>query len=90
MPMDSLDGLAARVESLEGQVKEIFERLNDKEIGPSVLATKLNQVLVTMGEVKQAVSDLKARPSHLWDTLIASGMGAVIAALVGLLFAHIK
>ena len=89
MGMDSLDGLAARVETLEGQVKEIFERLNDKDNSPSVLAAKLNSMLVTLGEVKQAVNDLKSRPGRWWDNLIGYGLAAVIATLVGLLFAHI-
>ena len=89
MGMDSLDGLGARVDSLEKQMSEVFDRLNDREIGPSVLAAKLNQMLVTLGEVKQAVNDLKSRPGRWWDNLIGYGMAAVVATLVGLLFAHI-
>ena len=90
MGMDSIDAICARVDALEKQMGEVFNRLNDREIGPSVLATKLNQMLVTLGEVKQAVSELKGRPVQWWDKLIGYGMAAVIAALVGLLFAHIK
>lgn len=89
MSETTLDAIASRVETLEGQVKEIFGRLNDKDIGPSVLATKLNQVLITLGEVKKAVDDLKDRPGHRWDTLINTSIGAIIAALVGILSAHI-
>lgn len=90
MGYDTLDALAARVDTLEGNVKEIFERLNNPDSGPTVLAEKLNNVLVTLGEVKQAVGDLKARPSRLWDTLINSGMAALVATLIGLLVAHIR
>lgn len=82
MGNDSLDALAVRVDALEKQAGELFDRLNDREIGPSVLATKLNQVLVTIGEVKQAVESLKNRPSRLWDNLITGGTGAVIGAIV--------
>lgn len=90
MGMDSIDAICARVDALEKQMSEVFDRLNDREIGPSVLATKLNQMLVTLGEVKQAVEGLKDRPVRWWDNLIGYGMAAIIAALVGLLFAHIR
>lgn len=85
---DSPDVLAVRVDALEKQVTELFDRLNDREIGPSVLAAKLNQVLVTIGEVKQAVESLKGRPSRLWDNLITGGTGAVIGAIVAAAAAH--
>lgn len=90
MANDTLDALAARVETLEGQVKEIFGRLNDKENSPAVLSTKLNGVLITLGEVKQAVGELKGRPSRLWDTIISGAITAVIAALVGIAATHLK
>lgn len=89
MSETTLDAIAARVETLEGQVKEIFGRLNDKESSPTVLAAKLNSVLVTLGEVKQAIGELKGRPGKWWDSLVGYGMAAIIASLVGLLFAHI-
>lgn len=88
MGNDSLDALAVRVGTLEGQVGEIFDRLNDRESNPSVLAVKLNSVLVTLGEVKQAVSDLKGKPGRLWDSLITGGTGAVIGAVVAAAAAH--
>ena len=89
MSETTLDAIAARVDTLEGQVKVIFARLNDKDSSPTVLSTKLNNVLVTLGEVKQAIGELKGRPGKWWDNLIGYGMAAIIAALVGLLFAHI-
>lgn len=89
MGLDTLEAIAARVETLEGQVKEIFERLNDRESNPAVLATKLNSMLVTLGEVKQAVGELKNRPSRLWDTLITSGMATAIGVIAGILASHI-
>lgn len=89
MAGDTLEALTVRVDTLEKQVGEIFGRLNDKESNPEVLATKLNSVLVTLGEVKQAIGDLKNRPAHWWDTLVSAGIASIMGALIGLLAAHI-
>lgn len=90
MGSNSPDALEVRIETLEGQIKEVFERLNDRESGPTVLATKLNSVLVTLGEVKQAVEGLKERPSRLWDALIMSGMASAVGVIISLLATHLK
>lgn len=86
MPTDTLEAITARVETLEGQVKEVFDRLNDKDCGPTVLNSKLNSVLLTLGEVKQAVTALQNVPARKWDTLIMAIASALIAAAVGYIF----
>jgi predicted negative regulator of RcsB-dependent stress response len=86
MPTDTLEAITARVETLEGQVKEVFDRLNDKDCGPTVLNSKLNSVLLTLGEVKQAVTALQNVPARKWDTLIMAIASAIIAAAVGYIF----
>lgn len=86
MPTDTLEAITARVETLEGQIKEVFDRLNDKDCGPTVLNSKLNSVLLTLGEVKQAVTALQNVPARKWDTLIMAIASALIAAAVGYIF----
>lgn len=88
MANDTLESVAARVDNLEGQVKEIFERLNDRESSPAVLAAKLNSMLVTLGEVKQAIGELKSRPARWWEAIVGAGIASATGAVIGLLFTH--
>jgi len=70
--------LAVRVEKLEKDTGELFEKVNDARETQAGINEKLSAMLTTLGEVKQAVTEIQRRPGKLWDILL----GAVVAAVV--------
>lgn len=53
-----LADIKARVKTLESQVEELFQRMNITEGAQKTIAQKLDDMLVTIGEVKQTVNAL--------------------------------
>ena len=71
-----------RLESCENNIKEVQEKQNNVEVEQARINTKLDNILVTQGEIKSAVEALKSRPAQWWDKLIAGIIGALAAALI--------
>ena len=86
----TLESVAARVDTLEKQVSELFDKVNDTRETQSAIVAKLDNVLVTIGEVKQAVGTLQGAPSRRWEAITTNVITAVIAAIVGFVIAKFK
>lgn len=71
-----------RIEALEEDVKILYKKINDVTLSQVQSVTKLDSMLVTLGELKESIETLKNRPLRIWDKLIASLFGAVCGALV--------
>lgn len=82
--------LQARVKTLEGQVSDLFNRARASETQLSGIAQKLDDMLVTLGEVKNAVSQMQQQPSKRWEHIIQAAITAVVAAAVGFAVAKFK
>ena len=48
------------------------------------LVTKLDNMLVTLGELKESIETLKKRPGWLWDKFIVALIGAICGVVVSL------
>jgi uncharacterized protein YoxC len=86
----TLESIAARVDTLEKQVSELFNKMNSTRETQCEIATKLDNVLVSIGEVKQAVSGLQAVPTKRWESVIRTAFGALTAGVVGYFLAKFK
>lgn len=75
--------LKARVKILEGQASELFQRVNTTEGNQKTVAQKLDDMLVTLGEVKNAVNTLQGMPARRWESLIAAVIAAVAGGFIG-------
>lgn len=90
MPEDTLESIAARVKILEGQVGDLYDKIDVAVIALAKVGEKLEALLKALEKVQQSVEYLSARPSRLWDTLIGAGMSAAVATIVGLAVSHVR
>lgn len=82
--MSENDVLNHRVDVLEDEVKALNKRVNGIELAQAQSITKLDSMLLTLGELKESIEALKRRPGWLWDKLIVALLSAVCGAVIGL------
>lgn len=71
-----------RLIECEGNIKELFGKVNGVDKSLVATTTTLNNLLALVGELKAAVESLKSRPAAWWDKLIFALIGAAASAIV--------
>lgn len=71
-----------RIEAVEEDIKILYKKVNDVTLTQVQSVTKLDSMLVTLGELKESIEALKRRPGWLWDKLIVALIGALCGVLV--------
>ena len=74
-----------RLDKVESDIQILYKKVNDVTLTQVQSVTKLDSMLVTLGELKESIETLKKRPSWLWDKVII----ALISALCGVVVSHI-
>ena len=68
--------------------KEIFKRLNDKDIADAIMREQLDTVVKTTNRIEEKIDEQAKVPANRWNaiiTAIATGVtGALLGALVSL------
>lgn len=59
-----------RISALEADVKHLYSKVNSFAVASAEMNTKLDSMLVTLGELKESIKAVSARPARLWDRLI--------------------
>ncbi len=77
------------MEKAEADIKTLYSRTNKFGEEMAVVTTKLDNILVTLGELKESVSTLSKRPVKLWDKVLLGFAGAVAAALAAAIISNI-
>lgn len=74
-----------RIQKLEEDVKTLYAKVNSFAVTSAELNTKLDSVLLTLGELKESIKAVQDRPSKLWDkflfailTALGTGIGTAI------------
>lgn len=80
--MSENEVLNHRIEAVEEDVKILYKKVNDVTLTQVQSVTKLDSMLVTLGELKESIEALKRRPGWLWDKLIVALIGALCGVLV--------
>ncbi len=83
--MTELELLNHRVDTVENDVKILYKKVNEVTLTQVQSVTKLDSMLVTLGELKESIETLKRRPGWLWDKLIVALIGAICGALISLI-----
>lgn len=81
----TLSEIQHRIEVCENDIKSLYSRANKSDVAQAETNTKLDNVLVTLGEVKESVNAIKLRPATMWDKLIFAIIGAAATAMVALI-----
>lgn len=74
-----------RLDSVEADVKTLYKKVNDVTLEQVTSSTKLDSMLVTLGELKESIETLKKRPGWLWDKAVVALIGALCGVLVSAL-----
>lgn len=80
--MSENEVLNHRIEAVEEDIKILYKKVNDVTLTQVQSVTKLDSMLVTLGELKESIEALKRRPGWLWDKLIVALIGASCGVLV--------
>lgn len=80
--MSENEVLNHRIEAVEKDIKILYKKVNDVTLTQVQSVTKLDSMLVTLGELKESIEALKRRPGWLWDKLIVALIGALCGVLV--------
>lgn len=80
--MSENEVLNHRIEAVEEDIKILYKKVNDVTLTQVQSVTKLDSMLVTLGELKESIEALKHRPGWLWDKLIVALIGALCGVLV--------
>lgn len=71
-----------RLDNAEADIKILFKKVNDVTLSQVSSNTKLDSMLLTLGEMKESIETLKKRPGWLWDRIVIALIGAVCGVLV--------
>ncbi|MBR6619403.1 MAG: hypothetical protein IKK85_03575 [Clostridia bacterium] len=74
-----------RLIKAEENIEDLFGRTNRFNQEMATVIAKLDNMLVTLGELKATVTLLQNRPVEKWDKLIFAIIGAAGSALVSYL-----
>ena len=85
--VQTIETLSVRVDHLEQQTTELFERTNNAAISLATVNEKLNSMLVTLGELKAGLNTLQQMPGKRWESIVGSAITAIVASLVGFIAA---
>lgn len=83
--MTEMEVLNHRLDAVEEDIKILYKKVNEVTLTQVQSVTKLDSMLVTLGELKASIEALKKRPGWLWDKLTVALIGAVCGAVMSLL-----
>ena len=83
--MTEMDVVNHRLDAVEQDIKILYKKINEVTLTQVQSVTKLDCMLVTLGELKESIEVLKKRPGWFWDRLIVALIGAVCGTIMSLI-----
>lgn len=78
----SQEEIAHRLIKAEENIETLFKSRNQHNEELAAVTTKLDNILVTLGELKASVVQLQSRPGTMWDKLVFALIGAATTAFI--------
>ena len=79
------ESLEMRICKCEEDINNLYHKTNRIDKTQSEVTTKIDNVLVELGRLRESIEALKTRPGKMWDKLIYGIVGAAAAALVSVI-----
>lgn len=83
--MTDMDVVNRRLDAVEQDIKTLYKKINEVTMTQVQSVTKLDSMLVTLGELKESIEALKKRPGWFWDRLVVALIGAVCGTIMSLI-----
>lgn len=80
--MSDFEVINHRLDTAEADIKILYKKVNDVTLSQVSSNTKLDSMLLTLGEMKESIETLKKRPGWLWDRAVVALVGAICGVLV--------
>ena len=78
-----------RVTQLETSVKELFLRMNSREIDAGKVDEKLNNIKTTLDNLVIKVTELADNPGKRWNTLVTTVITGITTGILGFLLSKL-
>ena len=78
----TLEEVEHRLIKAEEDIETLFKSRNKFNEELATVTTKLDNILVTLGELKASVVQIQSRPGTMWDKLIFGLIGAAATAII--------
>ena len=78
----TLEEVEHRLIKAEEDIETLFKSRNKLNEELATVTTKLDNILVTLGELKASVVQIQSRPGTMWDKLIFAVVGAAATEFV--------
>lgn len=86
----TIETLAVRVDKIESDVSELQEKANGSAVVQATINEKLNNILISLGELKEGLKGLQQQPVKRLDTIIGTIITALVAGVIGYFLSRIK
>lgn len=63
--------------------KEIFKRLNEKDIADAIMREQLDTLLKTTNRIEEKIDQQNELPKQRFNTIITTTITAIVSAIVG-------
>jgi hypothetical protein len=83
--MTDIEILNHRLDAVEEDIRILYKKVNEVTLTQVQSVTKLDSMLVTLGELKESIEALKKRPGWLWDKFVVALISAVCGALISVI-----
>lgn len=67
----------------EQEHKEIYKRLNEKDIADAIMREQLDTVVKTTNRIEEKIDEQAKLPANRWNSIVNSIWIAIASALVG-------
>lgn len=77
-----INELERRLEVCENSIRDLEQHQTDYAVEQAKINTQLSNALVTLGEIKFAIEQIKEKPAKRWDSIVATIISVVVTAFV--------
>jgi hypothetical protein len=88
--MSEVNELERRIQNVENDVMKLNEKTRCIDVWQAENGQKISNILVNLGEVKEALKGLTSRPAKRWEGFIMAIIGAGAATFIGYIMSMLK
>lgn len=81
----TIEEIEHRLIKAEKEIENLVKKTSSQALELTTITTKLDNILTTLGELKQGLTQQQKRPAERWEKFVFTIIGALGSALVGLI-----